>query len=120
MIFLKTGVQIAGIKIEMQDALTVLEPLFRVISSGSPLVITSGTEGDHGDQSYHYNGLALDLRSKHLDLIDKEAFTRAMRVVLRSIHPAYFAFLEAEGTDNEHFHIEFNKPPAPFAKDRIK
>lgn len=66
-------------------------------------VITCGINGKHKNNSLHYNGNALDIRSK--DIVHKMIF---LSRVMKRLGLGYEGFLEAEGTNNEHFHIEYD------------
>jgi hypothetical protein len=71
-----------------------------------PVVITAGTNGKHIPTSKHYTYEALDVRSKNFPTIaDKHRF---LDRVLARLGEGYQAFLEDEGTPNEHFHIEYD------------
>lgn len=70
------------------------------------LYIRAVENGKHMMGSCHYSGDAIDLRSKNfLRLEDKLDFLN--RVILR-LGKGYEGLLEAQGTANEHFHIEYD------------
>lgn len=69
-------------------------------------VITSANDSVHGANSYHGIDYALDLRSKNLSAEQKQQILGALKKALAGKN--YDVILEALGTDNEHFHIEFN------------
>jgi len=57
----KEGVSLAGLQLVMRPAMMAAGVIWEK-QGVSELVITSGTEGSHGANSYHPYGLALDLR----------------------------------------------------------
>lgn len=76
--------------------------------TGLDLTITSGTDGEHsGPEDPHKRGEAYDVRSHDLSLEQKDAVEDSLTRNLPAAH--FFFFLEAEGTDNEHFHIQVKK-----------
>ena len=62
---LKEGVVLADIL--MEGAIKVEEAL-HITAPDVDCVITSGTDGRHGENSLHYKGLALDFRTRDLTL----------------------------------------------------
>lgn len=65
------------------------------------VVITSGRDGKHGEQSYHYQDRALDLRLWQIAPEDRTKIAASIRALL----PAYYdVVIEAD-----HFHIEADK-----------
>ena len=71
-----------------------------------PIVITAGIDGKHMVGSKHYDGDALDIRTKNFpSRAAKLAFAEALR---RELGPAYQVIFEAAGTPNEHLHVEFD------------
>jgi len=65
------------------------------------VVITSGRDGKHGEQSYHYQDRALDLRLWKIAPDDRAKVAASIRALL----PAYYdVVIEAD-----HFHIEADK-----------
>lgn len=62
------------------------------------LVVTAGSDGKHGTNSYHYKHRALDLRFWGIKPEDREAVAKAMRGYLP---PFYDVVVEAD-----HYHIE--------------
>ena len=72
---------------------------------GSDCFITCGTEG-HGLDDPHTNGYAIDIRCKQLAEEDSHKLLSELRDFLG---PRYTVLLEAEGTDNEHLHIQIRK-----------
>lgn len=75
------------------------------------VVITSANDSRHMVGSKHYRGEALDVRSKNFP--NREAKLHFLADVLRRLGPGYEGLLEAEGTPNEHFHLEWDPRPQP-------
>jgi hypothetical protein len=75
-------------------------------SIGHDVTITSGCDGEHsGPNDPHHRGEAYDVRTK--DVPDKNAL---LGEIQKHLDPArFFAFIEAEGTDNEHIHAQVKK-----------
>jgi len=67
--------------------------------------VTSGTDGEHGDDSLHYDGLALDFRTKDLSPRLKQQMIADVRDELGG---SYDVVLEFAGSANEHLHIEYD------------
>lgn len=68
------------------------------------VTITSGTDGVHpagGAQDPHYRGEAYDIRTH--DLPDAHDFLAKLQ---QTLGPLFFAFIEFEGTPNEHLHCQ--------------
>lgn len=59
----KAGVIYRGLNPVMRKAIKVAEEVYE--SHGKTLVITSGLEGTHSANSYHYFGCAVDLRTNY-------------------------------------------------------
>lgn len=108
---LKPGVVVGTLQPVMTIALLAAFKAL-VIDRGAELVLTSGSDGEHSDRSKHYLGLAIDFRSKHLMRGDKEGVLADLREALID---QFDVLLEARGTVNEHFHIEYDpKSTKPF------
>ncbi|MFQ5535750.1 MAG: hypothetical protein ACE5EM_13175 [Sphingomonadales bacterium] len=98
MLKIKPGVRIAGVRAELALAAAVADSVFA--AHGLDCVITSAVEGRHGRGSFHFNGLAMDLRRRdaneanNTEAIDsdlKDALGQDFDVVL----------------ERNHWHIEF-------------
>lgn len=97
----KDGVQPRGL-------LDILCAATEVNVPGQPAIvtITSCFDGKHSRNSCHYRLAALDFRSKDFpNLPTKQAWVVAMRAELG---PGFDVILEAVGSPNEHFHVEFD------------
>jgi hypothetical protein len=70
------------------------------------IVITAGNDGQHMVGSKHYTGDALDVRTKHLSIVEKESLREMVRHRLGS---NYDVILESVGAENEHLHVEFDQ-----------
>jgi len=57
---------IKGIQPEILFAVLVAQSIWVAMFPDIPLVITSITDGKHGDDSLHYEGQAIDLRTRNL------------------------------------------------------
>jgi len=62
MILLKDGVDVKGLQPEALLILLVAQPIWD--EAGVDLVVTSCFDGEHGPNSFHYHGLAVDLRTR--------------------------------------------------------
>ena len=71
------------------------------------LFITSGTDGAHsGPDDPHHRGEAYDIRSHEFNGEEKQNILLYLRRLLGS---QFYVFLEAEDTENEHFHAQVTK-----------
>ena len=72
----------------------------------SEVVITSGMDGQHMPNSYHYCLRALDVRTKTFPSITaKHEFVALLK---EELGKDYDIFLEGLGRPHEHVHIEFD------------
>jgi len=72
---------------------------------GITTTITVGSNGKHMVGSKHYDGNALDIRSK--DLQPSIKILLLSKALVR-LGKGYEGFLEADGKANEHFHVEYD------------
>lgn len=73
-----------------------------------PLVITSGTDGEHsGPNDPHHRGEAYDVRSHEFTPDQKQQVLEEILGYLDLDH--FYGFLESPGTANEHFHFQVKK-----------
>jgi len=99
---LKDGVNMLGVNWRLRQAMIEAERVYDRF--GVELVITSLNDGRHGYMSFHYFGLAMDLRTR--DFKDKKQSVDATLVLkdeLRSINPYFDVVLE-----RNHIHVEFD------------
>lgn len=106
------GVQFARIAPGGFRILAALDSCCRAI--GVDLVLTSGTEGVHsGPEDPHHRGEAYDVRSHDLEPALRQ---RVLAWIVLELGDGFYAFLEAPGTANEHFHLQVRRgrtyPPA--------
>lgn len=85
------------------SALAVAVDTFR--TEGKDCVVTSICDGRHRWDSFHYSGMAVDLRSKHLAPDQKD---RVLRKLRSRIGDGWDVILEARNDTNEHYHLEFD------------
>lgn len=100
---LKSGLKLAGIKPEILLGVMILQELF--LENDSYMIITEFTGGQHGINSLHYKGLAVDIRTKSLDPKAKDSILTFGKLRLGK---NYDFILEDAGKENEHFHLEFD------------
>lgn len=105
---LKGGVELTGLRPEMAIAYTITTGVFS--EHGYPCIITSAVDGTHSSNSKHYEGLALDLRSK---VITTNREKGEILTQLKHSLPGFDVLLEMVGGPNEHFHIEYDPEPKP-------
>lgn len=89
---------------------------FRILSAidqasaklGVDLIITSACDGAHsGPSDPHHTGEAYDVRSHDFTPEQKDKILAAVMATLG--WDRFYGFLEAPGTDNEHFHFQRKK-----------
>ena len=96
----KDSVSFKGLQPQMLLVIARMEELWR----GQALVITSANDGTHMQNSLHYQGLALDFRTKDV-LLDKQRLLEDVRAALGRQFDVIF---EDPGGPNEHMHVEFD------------
>lgn len=102
---LKNGAKLNDLKAEMVFVILSVAEVFKELGL-KELVVTEGTGGKHKQGSQHYNGLGLDIRSKN---IPSKLKHKIVDLVKEDLGKDYYIFLEAEGSVNEHFHLQKNK-----------
>ena len=89
-----SSVNVEGLVPELRDKLPALDQVYAEF--GTEMVITSGKDGQHGTNSLHYQGKAIDLR-----------FWNVLQVLVEKLHeelgPDYEVILE-----KDHIHIELD------------
>lgn len=99
---LKHGVTLNGIQPEIVASIPVIE---RVINHLVEPTITSATDGEHSDNSLHYAGLALDIRTWYLSDDGKQELAERLRAALG----AEFDVV----VEPTHIHVEFDPDRTP-------
>ena len=103
---IKTGVSLKGLQPQMVLAAMAVQQAMQ--KYGYSLTITGGSEGGHSTTGLHPKGLALDFRSKHIQMMDKPYLLTDIKYALG---PEFDVLLEFPGAANEHLHIEFDPKP---------
>lgn len=98
---IKPGVELADTPFTRQ-VIPVVERVYARVVGKAP-TITSGTEGQHMEESFHYSGNALDWRSKDLSAATLRELTDELRKEL----PGMDVIVEY---DPRHIHIEPSGP----------
>jgi hypothetical protein len=97
-ISLKHGARAQGLSNEIMLAIMVAEGIFA--RWNKDVVITSGTDGPHSNQSLHYTGHAVDFRSRHLTKDQKSAVSHLLSEALGDQYDVV--------AEPDHFHVEFD------------
>lgn len=100
----KEGVVLA-LAPDMARALPGIEAAHADVGIARGALVTSGTDGEHGADSLHYLGLAVDLRTHDLDAYQIARLAAALRARLNGAATAnrpYQIVIEAT-----HIHVEY-------------
>jgi len=90
---------LAGLHIEMRRALIAAETVFK--AHGVELVVTSGLDGEHSAGSYHYYGLAVDLRTRQIPTVaEVQQIAQELRAALGSPYDVV--------VEGDHLHLEYD------------
>jgi hypothetical protein len=103
MLRFKDGVSLSNMQPQVVVGLILAEQAFATV--GAECVVTSVNDGAHTTESFHYSGLAADLRIKHVHPNQRQAVVARLGDLLG---PEWDVLWEAKGTDNEHVHIEWD------------
>ncbi len=101
MIRLKAGVSLRDLQPQVVLGLLLVEQAFAAV--GAECIVTSVNDGQHKADSFHYRGLAADLRMKHIHPDRKPSVVAHMTELLG---PEWDVLWESQGLANEHVHIE--------------
>lgn len=104
MIEVKAGVIFKELKPQIYILFPLLDSIFDYYNR--ICVITSAADGKHMKLSKHYQGLALDLRSR--DFSNDQMKLSVLQKLRDGAGPKYDVLLEHLGNPNEHFHLEFD------------
>lgn len=95
---IKPGVDVKGIKPEIVIAMMVANDAYR--QYGINLTITAALDGKHMENSKHYEGLAIDLRTRN---VPPEILPVVLDTIRRNLGRQYDVAMESD-----HIHIEFD------------
>lgn len=101
----KPGVRWLGVKPELVVAQLIVWTVWNALGIQVDLWFTAGVDGTHKRSSKHNSGNAFDVRSKQLTPEQKRDFLSA---AIAALGEDYDVILEAEGTEYEHFHVEYD------------
>ena len=97
---LKEGASVAGVCWQMFQAALIAEEVYKKL--GAECVITAGTDGKHMNGSLHYEGRALDLRTRNIAGRELQA-----KVALQQrLGKNFDVVIEAD-----HIHLEYDPKP---------
>lgn len=96
---IKFGVKLLGMRPEILLAYMIADRVYKSVSGIHP-TITEVTGGRHGTGSYHYKGLAIDLRTRD---VSANEVTKIVELLKAQLNDNYDVVLESD-----HIHIEFD------------
>lgn len=103
MLTFKPGVGLRGLQPQMLLALEVVHQEFS--KWGLETVVTSVNDSHHMEGSKHFQGAAMDFRTKHAAGLAK-SITATLKGKLALL--GFDVIFESEGLPNEHLHIEYD------------
>ncbi len=96
---IKKGVNIQGIDIRIRPVLIASEAIWK--KHGKEVVVTGGMEGEHSAGSFHYYGLALDLRIHYFTKTEKNDVFQELK---RGLGSSFDVVLH-----RTHIHVEYQQ-----------
>lgn len=102
--YLKPTVKFGNPLLAIAFAATIVNDIMN--KAGHEFVVTSCNDSTHSEHSLHYSDSAFDFRSKHIPAsVDKQNILSQIKAALTG---DFDVLLEQAGTDNEHFHLEYD------------
>lgn len=101
---LKQGVMLKGLTVQGLVAMLIARDVMH--RYGYECTVTSANDSKHSEASLHYQGKAIDVRSK--DIRTQEEKRLILSEMRRDFGSEFDVLIEGEGTANEHFHIEWD------------
>lgn len=95
---LKSGVRVRGLQPEILLAVMIAAEIFE--KRGRSLVVTSFVDGVHSENSLHYEGLAVDMRTRDMAATEQKIVSGQVKEALGE---CYDVVLEAD-----HLHVELS------------
>ena len=95
---IKPGVKLLGVQPIMLFASHVVEGVYTEF--GIDCVITSGTDGEHGNHSHHYKGLAFDFRTRNVPTYRLQTLFKLIQERLGSNFQVVL--------ESDHIHVEYD------------
>lgn len=99
---LKPGVKLKELQPQTVVAMLVVESIY--LAHDTEFVVTSCNDGKHKEDSFHYRGLAIDVRTRNY-FEDKQALRDE---IAQALGEEFDVILESVGTESEHIHIEYD------------
>ena len=96
----KSSINAENVSYRIWFAVGFAEALSRVLNLGE-VVVTSLRDGTHSDNSLHYKGLAVDLRTRHLT---EDQLTFWVQLLKTYLDPLGFDTVR----EDDHVHIEYD------------
>ncbi len=94
----KPGVQLRGMQPQIAMVPFYAESIWRALFQG--LVVTSVCDGKHSPNSLHYKGLAIDLRTRYFNSIEKGIAAKELQ---KALGDEYDVVVELT-----HIHVEWD------------
>ena len=99
---LKPGVKLKDLQPQTVVAMVVVDSIYK--AHDTECVITSCNDSTHKSDSFHYRGLAIDVRTRNY-FEDKQALRDE---IAEALGEEFDVLLESVGTESEHLHIEYD------------
>lgn len=106
MLLFKDGVRLRHVSTQGLFLLILIRDVYEEM--GYDCIVTAVENGAHSAKSCHWEGDALDFRTRHLPTsMEKVELARRVRERLKPLGSDYFIDLENIGKPNEHLHGQF-------------
>ncbi len=99
----KSGVILAGLKLEMRSILITADALWIAHKRSEGVTVTSALNGIHSAKSLHPYGYAVDLRTNYFERDEAIQLSGELLRTLRQINPYYDVIVETD-----HIHAEYD------------